>query len=253
MAFTFPTSPTDGQTVLQGTTSFTYSTAKDAWTGTTASTVTTSVSSGNRATTFTSNGTWTVPDGVTSAKVTITGGGGAGGDAFSSFEGTSANGSGGGAGGTAITYLKLLEAGKTINVTVGAGGLPATLNENSNANGNPGTPSSITPGTQSLFGLATDNTNVTAFTISGQGGGAGYYMGNGIALGGTATNGQLNISGGTSSIGGIGGGSYWGGGGAHWPGLAYGSGGGGALAVGGTGVIQGKSGAPGIVVFEYQE
>lgn len=68
---------------------------------------------------FTSAGTtsWTVPSGVTEAKVTVVGGGGSGGTANASVL---CAGGGGGGGGAAVKWLTGLTPGNSINVTVGA-------------------------------------------------------------------------------------------------------------------------------------
>ena len=64
---------------------------------------------------YTSSGNWSVPSGVTKAKVTVVGGGGGGGN-----DNSNEAISGGGGGGTAIEYVTGLSG--TVSVTVGAGG-----------------------------------------------------------------------------------------------------------------------------------
>ena len=166
---------------------------------------------------FTSSGTWSVPAGVTKCKVTVTGGG------------AGSTGFGGNAGATAIKILTL--SGSSATITVGAGG----------AVGNDGGNSTFVYG---------------ATTITG---GKGF---NGPNSPSTATNGDINIPGGLGSnttapsnyAGGIGGASYWGGGGSNQlsqgagiAGQAYGSGGGG----GGYNDTTNAAGKQGIVVIEY--
>jgi hypothetical protein len=78
---------------------------------------------GVRGQVFTSSGTYTVPAGVNSAKVTVIGGGGNGGSASSSAGSrgsivSSFSGAGGG-GGVAISYITGLTPGSTVSVTVG--------------------------------------------------------------------------------------------------------------------------------------
>lgn len=139
---------------------------------------------------FTVSGTFTVPAGTVAStvfKFTLTGGGG-------SATGAS-NYTSGGAGATAIYYANGLTAGATVAVTVGAVGTP----------GSDGGDTSIVVG---------------ATTVTAAGGGSN-------SVGGDATNGTLNITGGdgTSFASGTtnqapGGASFWGGGTA-----AYGAGG----------------------------
>lgn len=70
---------------------------------------------------YTSSGNWSVPSGITKAKVTVVGGGGGGGN---NDYGDVYVISGGGGGGTAIEYVTGLSG--TISVTVGAGGAQGT-------------------------------------------------------------------------------------------------------------------------------
>ncbi len=72
---------------------------------------------------FTSNGTFTVPSGVTELLVTLTGGGGGGGGA----QGTYAGG-GGGAGGVLQTVLPVTP-GETLAVQIGQGGAGGTIHD----------------------------------------------------------------------------------------------------------------------------
>jgi hypothetical protein len=185
---------------------------------------------------FTSNGTFTIPTGVTKLKITVVGGGGGGGG------GTV--GGGGGAGGAAISYLSSLTPGNTLSVTIGASGTGGA----SGVAGTDGGTSSVASGTQSI---------TTISTTGGGGGGAGQNPG---GLGGTGTNGTLNLGGGdgaggvlgcTTTPGGNGGSSLLGGGGKGnygggnpaSPGRAYGGGGGGGNTSG--------AGFAGVVIFEW--
>lgn len=174
---------------------------------------------------FTTSGTWTIPSGITTCKVTVTGAGGGSGDPSSG---------GGGAGGTAIKIVSL--SGSTATITIGAGA--------SNAAG----------GNTTFVNSAT--------TITGNGGNAGTGgSSNAGGTGGTASGGDINIEGGGGqgsmtgypTEGGVGGSSYWGGGGRSRGngggsnGVAYGSGGGGSK--NDSQVL--TLGANGIVVIEY--
>jgi len=161
--------------------------------------------------TFTSNGTFTVPTGKTTVKVTVVGGGGGGTPGSSYPSGGEPGytiyvpGNGGPAGGTAIEYITGLTPGGTVAVTVGAAG---------------GT--SATGGTSS-FGAYCSAT-----------GGAG-----GTLTGGAGTGGNINITG--ASI-------YASGGGGS-PSIlgSYGSGG----TSGDGGGVPGGSGVAGVVTVEY--
>jgi hypothetical protein len=180
------------------------------------------------AQTFTSNGTFTVPTGITTVKVTVVGGG-AGGvvGGYYNIPGEPSldmyyGGNGGGSGGSAIEYITGLTPGGTVAVTVGAAGA---------ANGGTG-------GTSS-FGAYCSAT-----------GGSGNN-------GGTGSGGNINV---TGAPGGAGGGSQGGPlystpvqgfGGVSILG-AYGRGGRGGLGDPGYApYIAGTVGAAGVVFVEY--
>jgi|TARA_R100000482_G_scaffold13602_1_gene4055 hypothetical protein len=188
---------------------------------------------------FTSVGssTYTKPSGITRIKVYVTGGGGGGGGA----NGDDTAGAGG-AGGTAIKVIDVTSI-TSVTVTVGGGGAGAAVNVNSSS-----------PGGTSSFGTHCSAT------------GGDRYGGNWAIAGGggTATGGDINISGsdgigglidstGQHTPGGTGGASFWGQGGkgasratsAQTNGTAFGSGGGGA-----GDSDTSANGAPGIVVVE---
>jgi len=178
---------------------------------------------------FTSNGTFTIPAGVTKVRVTVVGGGGNGGTYAPDF------GGGGGGGGTAIKILTGLTPGNTLLYTVGAAG--AT--------------SSVANGTQLIV---TGN-------ISATGGASGGAITGGA--GGTGINGDLNISGAQGGgsvteagqgsavwLNGVGGSSMLGFGGSSTlqvtgsAGQSYGGGASGSRNAA-------RSGAAGVVIFEY--
>lgn len=197
--------------------------------------------------TFTSNGTFTIPAGITSVKVTVigAGGGGGGSDAGATF-----NGSGGGSGGSAIKWLSGLTPANTLTVTVGTGGTVT-----SGAAGGNGVASSVASGTQVI-------TTITANGGSGGGSAAGVLVGGAGATAGTG--GDLNLAGisaanaapiatmsnwggpGAASILGGGGGTVFAGAGVT--GNAFGGGGSGA---GGGAARAGGVGAAGLVIFEW--
>jgi hypothetical protein len=227
--------------------------------GTGAVTVTNTASSlpGSQGQAFTSNGTFTIPSGITALKITVVGGGGGGNGGWGLSQDPDIGGGGGGGGGTAISYLTGLTPGGTLAVTIGAGGAAKGSYGGSGA-GNAGGNSTVASGTQSIT------------TITG-GGGAGALQtssprpGRGGA-GGTATSGTINIPGGCGgdgsawsnsvSIGGCGGSSLLSGSkeppntsGSGGTGQVYGGGGaGGSTADDNTG---GGAGAAGIVIFEW--
>jgi hypothetical protein len=187
---------------------------------------------------FTTSGTWSVPAGVTKCKITVTGGGGAGGSANASND-TLACYQGGGAGGTAIGVLTL--SGGSITVTIGAGGT-GNVNSNGNSGGN----------STAVYG---------GTTIQGSGGGGGSAT-SVFNNGGAASGGDLNIVGGIGATGsrtsagadtsfGAGGASFWGGGAPAMSGispLTYGAGSGGRR---GSGLPVPATAAPGVVVIEF--
>ncbi|HQT63921.1 MAG: hypothetical protein B7Z75_03935 [Acidocella sp. 20-57-95] len=190
---------------------------------------------------FTSTGTFTVPNGVTSVRVRVLGGG-----ASSGYHSTMP-GAGGGAGGEAYGIINNLTPGQAIAVTVGAGGAALT----SPGVGNSGGTSSFGTFMSATGGVGGSGGTAVEFSLSGGAGGIG-------------TGGQVNRGGsyGSDSIvvacrGGDGGGPGNGrGSSGPTPGLSatgYGGGGGG----GGTttsGTLAGSlggAGAPGIVIVEY--
>jgi hypothetical protein len=126
----------------------------------------------------TSSATITIPSGVTRLRVTLVGGGGGG-------SGTSVSSNVGGVGGggaTCIKYLTGLTPGNTLSLTIGAGGAGGTAGNAGGAGGD----TTLSSGSQTI----------TTLTAGGGAGGAmGLYAGISGA-GGTATNGDLNISGG---------------------------------------------------------
>jgi hypothetical protein len=178
---------------------------------------------GGRGQSFTTSGTFTIPTGITTLKVTVQGGGG---------NGASGASRGGSSGATAIVYLTGLTPGNTIGVTVAA------------VAGN----SSIQSGTQAI----------TTVTANGNGGSATNGT---INMSGAV--GSWYSYDGTFYTGGTGGSSIFGGAGSGgnntlgtqngYAATGYGSGGGGAGGSGGCGITwtSGGSGAQGIVIFEY--
>lgn len=206
---------------------------------------------GRKAQTFTANGTFTIPAGITALKVTLVGGGGGSGGAFG-IVCTAGATSGGGGGGTCISYLTSLTPGATISVTIGGAG---TAGAASGTAGGAGGNSTLTSGTQSI----------TTVTAGGGGGSAGSTGGTSFLAGGasgSATNGTINIPGQkgqtspSSTVGGTGGSSQMGFGGtsdgiivAGTAGVGYGAGASGAAEGGAS--RAGAAGTAGIVIFEW--
>jgi hypothetical protein len=137
--------------------------------GTTWQSTTPSASStGSNAQVFTSDGTFTVPAGVTAVKVTVVGGGGNGGNTTHS----SASGGGGGGAGISIGWFTGLTPGGTVAVTVGGVSGTSSFGAYASATG----------------GAAGNNSTGTA--ASGTGGNAG-----------SGTGGALNYNGGVGQNG----------------------------------------------------
>jgi hypothetical protein len=176
---------------------------------------------------FTASDTFVVPAGVTRAKVTVIGGGGAG--------------------GMAVRWLSGLTPGTAIPVTVGAGGAAPS----SAAQGGGGGTSSFGSYVSATGGTGGAGGTVMA-TCAGGSGGAG--VGGDAVFGGAYGTDGITVA----PRGGTGGGP---GGGRGTSGLIQGiaaigpgggGGGGGASAAGGTGTgAQGGNGAAGIVIVEY--
>jgi hypothetical protein len=159
-----------------------------------------------------------------SLKGTIVGGGGGG---YGTNGGGVPNPAGGGAGATAIIYLSGLTIGHTLTVVVGTGGAGGGTGNTAGSNG---AASVVSSGTQTI-------TTVTA------GGGFGASGGAVNGLGGSASNGTVNMqgNGGSLGIGGI-----------AQPYSPYGNGGGlasnGVVVNGAT--LASQTAAQGIVVLE---
>ncbi len=192
---------------------------------------------------FTASGVFVIPAGVTRAKVTVIGAGGAG--------GTHATlpGGGGGAGAQAVKIVTGLSPGQTIAVTVGASGAsPSTASPS--AGGSGGT-SSFGPIVSATGGLGGGGGTAAATNTGGAG---GLAFGGDINSGGSSGTDALASAarggdgggpgagrGGTGQTSGVTAGGYGGGGG-----------GGGASQPNGAGSgSQGGSGGPGLVIVEF--
>lgn len=200
------------------------------YTGTTwTSLISTAVTPNSKFAVFTSSGTFTTSSNITANtvfKVTATGGGG-GGIAATATPVTGVVG--GGAGATVIGWVSGLSPSTAYTVTVGSGGAGATV-----------------------AGFLADTGKASSFLTLVAGGGPGATQT--VSLGGVASGGAINISGGGGSglvattptvFPSLGAASCWGGCGV-FPGTgAYGS--------GGSSNVAGSAGIGGIVVIEWIE
>jgi hypothetical protein len=212
---------------------------------------------------FTSNGTFSVPAGVSTIYVSgcaAGGGGGAGGGNSSSSSLIGSGGAGGGAGQSIIRAAYSVTPGDSIPITIGGGGsggagVSGATGGSGGAGGNTviGTLVTLTGGSGGAGGLSGPSSS----NVAGPAGGAGYPRG------GHANDTTLNNS---SGSGGYGASCPFGGGGSNGrgattnganasPGYGYGAGGGGgggtyAQAVTSAGG-NGSSGMPGIVIIEW--
>jgi hypothetical protein len=190
---------------------------------------------------FTSSGNFVVPNGVTTVRVEVTGGGGAGGYHASMPSG------GGGAGGKVISIVSGLVPGQVIPVYVGGGGFP------------PGG-----PGEGGVGGASSFDGYLLAYGGAGGAGGTAVDISNSGGGGGQASGGQLNLPGsdGGDAIvvacrGGDGGGPGNGRGvsgpTAGMPAQSYGGGGGGGGCSPGSTPVgsPGGAGSGGLIVVEY--
>jgi hypothetical protein len=131
---------------------------------------------------FTSDGTWTVPTGVTSFRVEVWGAGGGGGGSDSGH----GDGSGGGGGGYTAKTFSNISGGDTYVIKIGRGGAGVV-----SKNGNDG-------GT-SYFKKSSNNDSLdTSSDLYATGGRGGVYGSSGIrqgGLGGSGYNGDVNYTG----------------------------------------------------------
>lgn len=145
---------------------------------------------------ITSSTTYTPTSGTKFFKVYCTGGGGSGASAPNDNVGTTRSGGAGGAGGTAIRTYDATEMGATASVSIGAGGSATSGNKYQSQQGNNGSASSFNPA----------GTGTTITGNGGQGGRTWMPGNNGTEMmgtcgyGGTASGGQLNLTGGSGMI-----------------------------------------------------
>ncbi len=136
-------------------------------------------------TVFLTNGTYTVPAGVYSIKVTAVGGGGGGGGNFSvGFDGPTLYGGGGGGAGATVESIISTTPGTSYSVGVGIGGAGGTETV-------PGA-----GGGSSSFGIT------VVIAAGGGGGGSGFTVVTGGAGGNAGSSGTLVLPGGSGGPGG---------------------------------------------------
>lgn len=206
------------------------------------------VSSGGGISVFTANGTFTVPNGVTTIYVTAVAGGGGGGAKLASMGGAY----GGGGGGGCIMWPLTVTPGQQLTITIGNGGLGGT---SAGAIGGSG-------GSTSIGALLTLTGGAGGSTSTGGAGGIGP-KGNGGwgqsspganvhgAFGGGGGGSDSNYRPGASGGGVAGPGASYPGVGMHGSNaVGYGGGGSGVSATNAT-VYYGGNGAPGIAIIEW--
>lgn len=219
---------------------------------------------------FTSNGTWTCPEGVTVIYIYACagGGGGGGGGSAGSVTTVAGGGGGGGAGAFVLAQPVNVTPGVTYTIVIGAGGAAGAGGSSSGSTGNPG-------GSGGTTSFINNGTNILALPGGAGAAGGGYSSdlsvaggSGGLPGGGTGNDGQTTSSSrGAGGAGGMGAGGPFGiGGGAGrsstdassnggWGTAANGygcggGGGGGRYALAGSGA-PGGAGTPGFLLITY--
>lgn len=202
---------------------------------------------------FLSNGTFTVPLGVTKVWVTMSGGGGGGGGSNLDSGSGARGGGGGGAGEGIIAKEATVTPGQNISVIAGAGGLGGYINSQTGAD------TLSTDGSDSIFSILTAKGGFRGkdgFDPSNSRSEGGFGYSSGTA--GSSSNVNKGSRGGMGGTGMFGGGGVGGGlrtndGRYGEKGSGYGSGGGGSGYTTSSGLFYGGGGdgAPGFVLIEW--
>lgn len=219
--------------------------------------------------TFTTSGTWTCPENVSTVYLSgcaAGGGGGGGGGAPDASTKTSSSGGGGGAGEAVIKRAVTVVPGTVYNITIGSGGVagnggaPAGNGVGGSAGGSTSFGSQLTLSGGGAGGAGSAATGSSSNPIGGGGGVPGGSTGstgsiNSIvpSIGGAGGSGPFGTGGGASR-GSTGSGSSAGTGSASPVGSGYGSGGGGGagtLGATGTAGNNGSAGTNGIMILEW--
>lgn len=198
---------------------------------------------------------WTVPAGITRAKVTVVAGGGGGGGAVASGSGATRGGYGAG-GGAAIEIVSGLTPASTVTCTIGAGGAAGSSGGGAGSSGGTSSFGSSCSATGGGGGSGNGGTpNVTSAP-----GSAGVGSGGDLNLPGespqfvntASSTGELIGKGGNGPLGfGFGGRGILQADSAGNAGSGFGSGGSGGLAFTGGSNQAGGAGAPGVIIIEY--
>jgi alpha-tubulin suppressor-like RCC1 family protein len=185
--------------------------------------------------------THTIPEGLNTALIEVWGGGGPGGDGYSDAS-TTASGGGGGSGGYSRTMANVIfKVGKTMSVTVGAGGVAQVDLNGANSNVSSGT--FIVTTMEAGGGSKGDDASISGPGLGGSGGAAsGGTEINTTGASGTAGITQVGITspGGAGAPGTSGRNSF-----------SYGASGTGGTALIAPGVYAGLNGANGAVIITY--
>nr|WP_286086748.1 phage tail protein [Enterobacter roggenkampii] len=202
---------------------------------------------------ITTSGTYSPPSDVRLIKVHVIGGGGGGGAAGQTNSGYTAIGGGGGAGGYSSRVVTVGAGFQTVNVTIGAGGIPGGQSGYSGGAGGVTSFGSYGSASGGDGGAGTSATNNASYIMSGGAGGLGA---NGEvnaygSPGGTAimppVNGGISGAGGSSNISSGPGGRVGNAGGNDG---VYGSGGSGGISQVSASTQYGGRGGAGLVIVE---
>ena len=209
--------------------------------------VSTSLAGFSRIVRFTASGTWTVPAGITRARVRVWAAGGGGGG-----NGTAGSGGGAGGGGYAEDIITGLVPGASIAITVGVGGTAGANTATASSNNGGAGGSSSFGASLSATGGAGGGGSASSAGSGGAGGlGAGGGAGAILAAGGSGSAGT-GVATTSGVVGGVGGaGAMGGGGGGTSTGSSFAGSFPGGAGGGGANTNPGSAGAAGLVEIEF--